>query len=301
MTAIPVRHVDVFTDQIFSGNPLTVVPDAKSLTDSQMQAIAAEFGTPETSFIVPPKGEADYGLRIFSQVKEIPFAGHPVLGAAHVFVSENKEANSLSLLQNETSVGILPIHVTPGGSSPKLIMEQGKPKIIAKLTEQQIQTVADSLRLQRGMISKDSSPQIISTGLPQLFIQLRELDQLTNLTPDPSAIRNLESKFNLTGVGIFTLETSTPEASAHLRFFVPSIGINEDAAAGSAAGGLGAYLAIFDLLPRNKLKDFFIEQGFEIGRRSRLYVQVEGDADIPDNIRVGGYSVTVSSGEIHIP
>ena len=301
MTAIPIRHVDVFTDEIFSGNPLTVVPDASSLTDSQMQSIAAEFGTPETSFIVPPKGEADYGLRIFSPVKEIPFAGHPVLGAAHVFVSENKKASGLSLLRNETSGGTLPIHVIPGRGSPKLIMEQGKPKIVAKLTEQQVQTVAEALRVERGMISKDSSPQIISTGLSQLFIQLCELDSLTKLAPDPATIRSIESKFNLTGIGVFTLETSTSDASAHLRFFAPSIGINEDAAAGSAAGGLGAYLAIFNLLPKTKLRDFSIEQGFEIGRRSRLYVQVEGDASIPDNIRVGGYSITVSSGEIHFP
>jgi trans-2,3-dihydro-3-hydroxyanthranilate isomerase len=92
LRSIQVRHVDVFTEKAFSGNPLTVIPNAVGLSDSEMQAIAAEFGTPETSFILPAKGDADYGLRIFSPIKEIQFAGHPVLGAAHVFVSEsNKE------------------------------------------------------------------------------------------------------------------------------------------------------------------------------------------------------------------
>lgn len=111
MRVIPVRHVDVFTDKIFSGNPLTVVPDAKGLTDSEMQAIAAEFGTPETSFIIPPKSKVDYGLRIFSPIKEIPFAGHPVIGAAHVFVSEQSVDRSASVLMHETGVGVLPIQV----------------------------------------------------------------------------------------------------------------------------------------------------------------------------------------------
>jgi len=299
MRSILVRHVDVFTDKIFTGNPLTVVPDAKNLSDTEMQAIAAEFGTPETSFIIPPKGQVDYGLRIFSQNKEIPFAGHPVLGAAHVFLSDHNGA--MSVLKHETSVGVIPIEIIRDQDPPKLVMDQGKPQTISKLKEDQIQTVLDALRIERGTLSRDSSPQIISTGLPQLFIQLNELQSLSRWAPDSSSIRQIESEFGLTGVGVFTLETVTSDASAHLRFFVPSIGINEDAAAGSAAGGLGAYLTNFSLLPKKTLQNFSIEQGFEMGRPSRLYVQVRLLDNFPDNIKVGGYSVTVSSGEIHLP
>ncbi len=298
MRVIPVRHVDVFTDKIFSGNPLTVVPDAKGLTDYEMQAIAAEFGTPETSFIVPPKRKVDYALRIFSPIKEIPFAGHPVIGAAHIFVSELSAEKNISVLKHETGVGVLPIEVVRGRGSPKIIMDQGKPRIIAKLTENQIQTITDALQLDRKVLSQDSNPQIISTGLPQLFVQLNQLDVLSKMAPDLSKVKKIENELGLTGVGVFTLETVTRDASAHLRFFVPSIGIGEDAAAGSAAGGLATHLAVYSLLPKEILHDFSIEQGFEIERPSRLYVQVKFKDGIPDNVRVGGYSVTVSRGDI---
>ncbi len=300
MRVIPVRHVDVFTDKIFSGNPLTVFPDAKGLTDSEMQAIAAEFGTPETSFIVPPKTKVDYALRIFSPIKEIPFAGHPVIGAAHIFVSELSAERTVSVLMHETGLGVLPIEVIRGPGPPKIIMDQGKPRIIAKLTEKQIGGVTDALQLDRKALSTHSTPQIISTGLPQLFVQLHELDVLSKMSPDLSKIKKIEIELGLTGVGVFTLETVTRDASAHLRFFVPSIGIAEDAAAGSAAGGLATHLAVSGLLPKESLHDFSIEQGFEIERPSRLYVQLQFKDGTPDNVRVGGYSVTVSRGEIYL-
>lgn len=300
MRVIPVRHVDVFTDKIFSGNPLTVVPDAKGLTDSEMQAIAAEFGTPETSFIISPKNKVDYALRIFSPIKEIPFAGHPVIGAAHIFVSEQSTEKSASVLMHETGIGVLAIQVIRGRGSPKIIMDQGKPRIIAKLTQKRIQMVTDALQLDRKALTAHSTPQIISTGLPQLFVQLNELDALSKMSPNLSKIKKIETELGLTGVGVFTLETVTRGASAHLRFFAPSIGIDEDAAAGSAAGGLAAHLAICGLLSKESLHDFSIEQGFEIGRPSRLYVQVQLKQGIPDNVRVGGYSVTVSRGDIYL-
>ena len=91
------------------------------------------------------------------------------------------------------------------------------------------------------------------------------------------------------------------EASVHLRFFAPSIGIEEDAAAGSAAGGLGAYLAKWKVLPEEKLGDFSIEQGLEMGRPSMLYVNVEVKDENPVKVKVGGYSVTLLKGTLRLP
>ena len=250
--------------------------------------------------IVPPKSKVDYALRIFSPIKEIPFAGHPVIGAAHIFVSELSAEKNDSVLMHETGVGVLAIEVIRGRGTPKIIMDQGKPRIIAKLIEKQIQMVTDALQLDRKALSENSNPQIISTGLSQLFVQLNELDVLSKMSPDLSKIKKIENELGLTGVGVFTMETVAREASAHLRFFAPSIGIGEDAAAGSAAGGLATHLAVSGLLPKERLQDFSIEQGFEIQRPSRLYVQVKFKDGIPDNIRVGGYSVTVSRGEIYL-
>jgi trans-2,3-dihydro-3-hydroxyanthranilate isomerase len=279
---------------------LTVIPDSAALTVSEMQAIAAEFGTPETSFIIPPKTKTDYGLRIFSPIKEIPFAGHPVIGAAHIFVSELCKNKQASRLTHETGIGIVPIQVFHEQDTAKIVMDQGRPKVIGTLTEQQTISVVEALQLQRTALSK-STPRIISTGLPQLFIQLNALSSLSNMSPDLTKIKKIETKLGLTGVGVFTLETVNEDTSAHLRFFAPSIGISEDAAAGSAAGGLAAQLTLSHLLPNETLRDFSIEQGLEIGRPSRLFVKVQIKDGIIDDINVGGYSVTVSSGSIHLP
>ena len=300
MRSFQVRHVDVFTENAFSGNPLTVIPNAVGLSDVEMQAIAGEFGTPETSFILPANGDADYGLRIFSPIKEIPFAGHPVLGAAHVFVSELSKDKEASVLRHETGIGVLQLHVIRGGKAAKLVMDQGRPKLIGSLTEKQALTLAEALQLDEAAMA-DSTPQIVSTGLPQLFLQLKELNALSKMTPDLVKVKNMEAQLGLTGVGVFTLETVNREDSVHLRFFAPSIGISEDAAAGSAAGGVAGYIAFCHLLPNKTLQGFSIEQGLEIGRPSRLYVNVEFKDDAPVNIRVGGYSVTVSAGSISMP
>lgn len=298
MRETAIRHVDVFTDEIFSGNPLTVIPEAEGLSDSQMQQIASEFGTPETAFILASEGH-DYRLRIFSPIKEIPFAGHPIIGAAHVFVSEISKSHGRRLM-HETGIGVLQIDVMGDQPPHKLIMDQGKPRILGKLDEEHLKGLCDALTLERKGTSSDSSPQIISTGLPQLFIQVNGLGDLSHLSPDFNKITKIENELGLTGVGVFTLETVNSDASAHLRFFVPSIGISEDAAAGSAAGGLGAYMAINGLATKERLRDFSIEQGFEMGRPSRLYVEVQLKDDAPQNVRVGGYSVTVSKGVINL-
>ena len=300
MKSIQVRHVDVFTEKAFSGNPLTVIPNALGLSDADMQAIAAEFGTPETSFILPAKGDADYRLRIFSPIKEIPFAGHPVLGAAHVFVTELSKDMEASVLRLETGIGSLRLEVIRQGKAAKLVMDQGRPKLIGSLTEQQALTVADALQLNETAIA-DSTPQIISTGLSQLFLQLNDLNVLSRMIPDLVKVKKIEVQLGLTGVAVFTLETVNREDSVHLRFFAPSIGISEDAAAGSAAGGVAGHIALCHLLPNETLQSFSIEQGLEIGRPSRLYVNVKVKDDAPENVRVGGYSVTVSAGSISMP
>jgi len=299
LRSIPVRHVDVFTEKAFSGNPLTVIPNAVSLSDSEMHAIAAEFGTPETSFILPAKGDADCLLRIFSPIKEIPFAGHPVLGAAHVYVSELSREKDASALHAETGVGVLRLQVIRENKVAKLVMDQGRPKLIGGLTEDQLSTVEDALRLDRAAVA--GFPQIVSTGLPQLFLQLKALGALSKMTPDLVKVKKIEEQLGLTGIGVFTLETVNPQDSVHLRFFAPSIGINEDAAAGSAAGGVAGHIALCNILPNKRLRGFSIEQGLEIERPSRLYVNVELKDNVPDNIRVGGYSVTVSAGNIYMP
>ena len=306
MRSFEVRHLDVFTSKAFSGNPLMVVMDAEGLESTEMQAIAAEFNMPETTFILPPeKPGNDYKVRIFTPLKEIPFAGHPIVGTAHVVVTEEivKVKKPRCTLKHETGIGVLPIEVIfDDEGDPRVVMTQGRPEFFSTLKEEQISSVAEALGVDEEEIREAGlAPQVVSTGLPQLFVPLKRLETISKLTPDLRKVKKIEEELGLEGVGVFTLETRSREASVHLRFFAPSIGIEEDAAAGSAAGGLGAYLAKWKVLPEEKLGDFSVEQGLEMGRPSMLYVNVEVKDENPVKVKVGGYSVTLLKGTLRLP
>jgi trans-2,3-dihydro-3-hydroxyanthranilate isomerase len=301
-----IRHVDVFTRKTFTGNPLMIVLNADTLGEKEMQAIAEEFGMPETTFILTPqKQEVDYAVRIFTPVKEVPFAGHPIVGTAHVAVTEGvvRTQKPRSVLSHETGVGILPIEVIYDNNDvPRIVMTQGKPQILAVPDREQIGSVAKSLGITiDDMMEPGLPPRIISTGLTQLFVPVKDLEIIKRVSPDLGKLRAVEEQLGLTGVGVFTTETVSSEASAHLRFFAPSIGIAEDAAAGSAAGGLGVYLAITHLLPESKLADICVEQGIEIRRPSLLYVSIQLKDGLPETVKVGGYCVTIASGTLRVP
>jgi len=306
LRSFEVRHLDVFTSKAFSGNPLMVVMDAEGLESTEMQAIAAEFNMPETTFILPPeKPGNDYKVRIFTPLKEIPFAGHPIVGTAHVVVTEEivKVKKPRCTLKHETGIGVLPIEVIfDDEGAPRVVMTQGRPEFFSTLKEEQISSVAEALGVDEEEIREAGlAPQVVSTGLPQLFVPLKRLETISKLTPDLRKVKKIEEELGLEGVGVFTLETRSREASVHLRFFAPSIGIEEDAAAGSAAGGLGAYLAKWEVLPEEKLGDFSVEQGLEMGRPSMLYVNVEVKDENPVKVKVGGYSVTLLKGTLRLP
>ena len=306
MKEFKIKHLDVFTRTPFTGNPLLVVLGAEGLGDSEMQAIASEFSMPETTFVLPPDNpDVYYKVRIFTPIKEIPFAGHPIVGTAHVVVTEGivEVEKPRGTFTHETGIGILPIEVIYDGAEvPRIVMTQGKPEFLIVPDEKQISSVAKALRVsERDMMETGLTPQVVSTGLPQLFVPLKSLETISNLSPDLGKVKMVEESLGLEGVGVFTLETVNKDASIHLRFFAPSIGIDEDAAAGSAAGGLGAYLARWNVLPEEELRDFSVEQGLEMGRPSRLHVNVEVQDGRPVKVKVGGYSVTILSGTLKLP
>jgi PhzF family phenazine biosynthesis protein len=202
---------------------------------------------------------------------------------------------------HETNVGLLPLEVIEDEApAPKIIMTLTKPNILSSLNESQISSLADALKIETQMISRVAPPHIISTGLAQLFVRMDDLENVKALTPDLEKVKGLEEKLRIVGIAVFTLNTVSDEASAHLRFFAPSIGITEDAAAGSAAGGLGAYLAMTKALPESKLFDFSVEQGLELGRPSRLYVSVLTRNGYPEAVKVGGYSTTLLTGTLKL-
>lgn len=107
------KQVDVFTDRPLAGNPLAVVLDGETLTDGEMQAIAREMNLSETTFVLPPSApRANYRVRIFTPLREIPFAGHPSIGTAYALIDWGRiSAEQRTVVNQELGIGVLPIEI----------------------------------------------------------------------------------------------------------------------------------------------------------------------------------------------
>lgn len=301
MRRFRMKQVDVFTDRPLTGNPLAVFFDGAGLSSEEMLAIAREMNLSETTFVLPPtKQEADYKVRIFTPAKEIPFAGHPSIGTAHALIEDGRIPlrKTVTTVRQEVGIGVLPIEIQLTSSKKRLItMTQGKPRL-GQIVED-IEGVADILGVPREEIASTNLPiQVSSTGLDQLMVPIQSLERIRSLLPNFEKLGELERKLDLTGCSVFTLETSSPDASVHVRFFAPGAGVFEDPATGSAAGALGAYLVNLGVLGSESPVSFIIEQGLEIHRPSRIIVAVEHEAETPTLVKVGGEAVTVLEGEI---
>jgi trans-2,3-dihydro-3-hydroxyanthranilate isomerase len=297
------EQVDVFTDRPFAGNPLCVVSDAKGLSAEQMQAIAREMNLSETTFVLPPTDpQAAYWMRIFTPAKEIPFAGHPSVGTAYVMAAAGRFPlrEPVTRIYQQVGIGTLPLDIEVAGGKPdRVIMTQGAPTFGAVLRDWN--PIAEALGMDEGVLARSALPaQVVSTGLPHLLVPLPDLDTAGRLRPNFSALDSLLRSCGALGCFAFCLQAAAPDTLAHARMFAPGAGVPEDPATGSAAGPLGAYLAVHGVLPKTQTA-FALEQGIEMGRPSRLWVEVlRNAAGMPTTLRVGGTTVPVIRGTIAV-
>lgn len=297
------EQVDVFTDRPVAGNALCVVPDGTGLSDGQMQAIAREMNLSETTFVLPPTDPAaTYWMRIFTPAKEIPFAGHPSVGTAHVMARAGRFPlqEPVTRIFQQVGVGTLPLDIEVSGGQPgRVIMTQGKPvfgEVLRDLTP-----VADALGVEPTAFARTRLPlQVVSTGLGHLLVPVPDLDAIGRLRPNTARLETLLGGCGALGCFVFCLQATAPDTLAHARMFAPGAGVPEDPATGSAAGPLGAYLAVHGVLPKTQTT-FMLEQGIEMGRPSRIWIEVIRDtAGMPTTIRVGGTTVPVIRGTIEV-
>ncbi len=299
-------QVDVFTRRPFGGNPLAVFPDAEGLTSEEMQSLAVEMNLSETTFVLPPTTpQADFKVRIFTPAKEIPFAGHPVVGThwvlAHLGRLELQEP--VTRVWFELGVGVLPadLHVS-NGQVERVVMTQEHPTFFAVLED--VRELAAALGLRPDAILETGLPvQPVSTGLPQLIVPVQSLVDVQRLNPAHLDVPALSRACRTIGaeetVLVFSLETVNPETDAHVRFFAPTYGIPEDPATGSANGALGAYLVKHRAVPVTEPTTTIVsEQGAEMGRPSVLFLEVDSASGKISAVRVGGHVVLMAEGDI---
>lgn len=236
------RQADVFTTEPLAGNPLAVVLGAGSLSGEDMQRIASEMNLSETTFVLPPSApEATYRMRIFTPEREIPFAGHPSIGTAHVLAEEGVFSllEPVTTVYQEIGIGVLPLglHVKDGRVD-WVVMTQGRPSVEETID---VDLVASLFDLDPTEITATGMPpQVASTGLRQLMVPVRALESVQVLSPRIQDLRAFLSDRRIVTVTVFSRETLTEEAYIHARVFAPGVGVPEDPATGSAAGAMGA-------------------------------------------------------------
>ena len=286
--------VDVFAEEKFTGNPLAVFNSVEGISDDEMQKIAKEMNYSETTFIVSKnKQDNIYGVRIFTPEKEIPFAGHPALGTAYVIQREiiKKPVNTIVL--NLKSGKIPVIFPAEGKESDILWMKQLQP-IFGKEFDPKL--ISEILNLDLTDVDNRFPIQIVSTGLPTIIVPLKTLVAIKRVKVSNEKyfqfIKNIEAKTIL----VFCPETYKKENCLNTRFFAEYLGIPEDPATGSANGCLAGYLVEHNYFGKDKI-NIRVEQGYEIGRPSLLYLKAnKKDEEI--DVLIGGKVIIVAKGKI---
>ena len=276
--------LDVFTDRPLAGNGLAVVHDADDVPDAVMHAFARETRLSETSFVQSPTADgADYRNRIWMPTGEIPFAGHPSLGAA-VAVARAWSEGSVTYTQ-QTGAGLQPIDVDVDGGLTHASMLQ-EPAVFGDELD-----AGDVLRA-LGLDEQDAHPelpcQVVSTGLRHVIAPVRDAAELGRVWRDDDRVAALLTEHDATCLYLAAPEPAAGTARA--RSFFAAADPGEDPATGSAAGPLCAYLA-----ERTGTIRVTVTQGVEMGRPSRLECLLEGG-----RVRVGGDAVVVLDGTVFL-
>ncbi|MEP7286831.1 MAG: PhzF family phenazine biosynthesis protein [Chloroflexota bacterium] len=305
-------QVDVFTNQAFGGNPLAVFPDAEGLTPEMMQRIAREMNLSETTFVFPPTVPgADYKVRIFMPERELPFAGHPVIGTqwllAHLGRTKLQEPSVTVKFELGVGVRSSILHIT-NNKVTSVVMDHQKPEFGSKATAAQIAELAQSLNVPAEAILDTGWPvQMVSTGVRQLFAPLRSLKEVQGISAKKLDVSRLarvcealdpidQCNYELM---VFCTETVHASSTVHTRMFAPGIGVPEDPATGSASGGLGAYLIENGVIAPTPPTTYIIsEQGLEMGRPSTIEIEVDGTPGDVQMIRVGGEVMPLIEGSM---
>jgi trans-2,3-dihydro-3-hydroxyanthranilate isomerase len=294
--------LDVFCDRKFNGNPLAVVLDSDSLTDAEMLAIAREFNLSETVFVLAPRDPVNSArLRIFTPARELPFAGHPTIGAAALLAQLRAEellASRDVTLMLEENIGLVRCAVLENRAGivyAQFEMPQAPQKKEAPPSNE---LLARAFSIEPGDIGfARHAPSIYSAGMPLLFAPIRTRAALDSVTIEPSAFSAATA--TTSGAYLYTNETIESASAVYARMFPNGLGIAEDAATGAAAAAFAGVAHEFER-PEDGDHELFIEQGHKMGRPSRITLQMTVENGQLSDVRVGGQTVRVSQGTLFL-
>lgn len=288
-------QLDVFTRKPYAGNPLAVVTDGDGLSARRMQAIAREMNLSETVFVQKPTGSRALArLRIFTTTRELPLAGHPVIGTWFLLAELGvvPAQNGAVHVWQQTGAGILPVEIAFEDGRPQRVTMTQKP---AQFRPARLNRAALARAL--GLTPRDFEPSLpiefVSTGIFNLMVPLRRRAVLRRIQMD---VHELKKVISDAGVLAYCFALGG-RGKAFARGMIPWE-LHEDPATGSAGGSLGAYLVRHGRLGAGDRLE--IVQGVEMGRPSHIQVQVGSDGGRARRLvpRVSGSAVSILAGHI---
>jgi trans-2,3-dihydro-3-hydroxyanthranilate isomerase len=289
MSKITFYTLDVFAEKKYAGNQLAVFRNAGELSSDAMQQIAREVNYSETTFILSDEQvNGGFDVRIFTPNEEVPFAGHPTLGTAHIIHNKIIQGKSKDVILN-LKVGQIPVTFSEDGYC---WMKQIQPEFGH---QHDAERIAGVIGLDASEIDPRFPIQEVSTGLPFFIVPLKNMAALKNAKIDTGKYFDFIKDTLAKGILVFCPETHEPRNGLSVRVFVDYYGVPEDPATGSGNGCLAGYLAKYRYFGKDAI-DIRAEQGYEIGRPSLLLLKAEQSGD-NINISVGGKSILVAQGE----
>jgi trans-2,3-dihydro-3-hydroxyanthranilate isomerase len=287
-----------------AGNPLAVLPDAHGLDEVHMQAIAAEFNLSETVFVLTPDMPMHSAkLRIFTPRAELPFAGHPTVGAAVYLAMQrlggNGQGRREGVLVLEEKVGPIRcgVFVTGGPSGHAVFDLPRLPEAVAAPLD--VDMLAAAFGLTPTEIGfENHRPSAFSAGLPYAFVPVRDLGVMARLRPDAARMAGAFGNGSLAAY-LYCRQTEGAGRQFHARMFAPGLGITEDPATGSAVAAFAGVIHRFDQPPAGSYRHV-IEQGFEMGRPSLINLEIDVEGGTIAAARIGGDAIVVAEGTLDV-
>ncbi len=286
---VKVYTMDSFAKTPKGGNPAAIVLDADNYSEKQMRYLAKKIGFSETAFLMQSDC-ADFKIRFFTPVEEVDLCGHATIGAYYLMA--NKGIIEPGVYKQETRAGVLAVEVS---EEHLILMDQAIPKFYEFIDKFEI---ADSLNLSVLDLAEDLNPQIVSTGIRDIMVPIKDLATLNRTEPNMDKVSKVSEKYNVTGYHLFTLETLG--GTAHCRNLAPLYGIPEESACGTANGALSSYLYHHNKITDEEASNIVMEQGYTMNLPSEIFASLTVKDRVIERVRVGGKAMNIKEIKVEL-
>lgn len=259
----------------YGGNKAGVVPDATGLSEAQMQQIAHDVGYSETAFVIPGN-ETDFQVRFFTPTAEVDLCGHATIATFNL-LRDTKQIN-VGFFTQETKAGILKLDVR----DDVVYMEQPKPTFFETIKPYELTPCFT----QDDFVDSSSPIQVVSTGIKEIFVPVKSIELLHQLTPNIEEITRLSKRYGAIGIHAFALDD---KVDAYGRNFAPVVGIDEESATGTSNGALSCYLYQYV----KQQEHYILRQGYSMNEPSEIVTTIELKNGTIDTVWVGGSATII--------